>query len=106
MARTFTGPGNVGRVSDAANGGSALILNGSSQAVVSANPGRAALYLSNYGATNAMFLRFGTAATPTPTAVASTGIRLAPGQTLVLEAFTGAVAVIGTAADVLGIAEL
>lgn len=106
MARTFTGPGNVGRVSDAKNGGQALSLTGASQAVAGPNPGRAALYVSNMSAANPMFLAFGTAAAATPTAVASSGIRLAPGQTLVIEAYTGAVAVIGTAADVLGIVEL
>lgn len=106
MARTFTGPGNVGRVSDAKNGGSALTLTGASQAVVGPNPGRAALYLSNLSAANPMFLAFGTAAAATPTAVATSGFRLAPNERVVIEAYTGAVAVIGTAADVLGIVEL
>lgn len=105
MARTFTGSGNVGRVSDAKNGGAALAMNGASQVVAAANPARATLVLSNMAAANPMFFAFSTSSVAAPTAVVTSGLRLAAGQFIVLEAFTGAVAVIGTAADVLGIVE-
>jgi hypothetical protein len=90
----------------AKTGNGALSLNGSSQALVVANPNRVELTICNPGGTNAMWLAFGTPASTSsgtavaPTAAANTGLRLGPGQTYTTTNYRGPVAILGTAADI------
>lgn len=89
----------------AKNGNGVLALNGSSQALVTANINRSELTICNTSATNAMWLAFAVPpATPTgaavaPTAAANTGLRLGPGQSYTTTTYRGPVAIFGTAAD-------
>ena len=83
----------------------ALTLAGSvSQALIAANPNRVELTVCNTGA-GAMFLGFQTApasagAPAAPTAVSASGLRLGAGQSYTTTNYRGAVAIIGTPADV------
>lgn len=88
---------------DAARVGSGTIpsLTGSTQTLVAGNPARVALYVSNPGAVNKMFLGLGA------NAAVNAGIMVAPGQTVgPITAFTGNVQIIGTAADTAAYCEI
>lgn len=96
----------------ARSGNGALALTGSSQPLLGVNSSRQVAYICNTSATNAMWIAYSgapaTSVAPVvaPTAAANTGIRLAPGQTLIESTYRGAVAVFGTAADVCSFIEL
>jgi hypothetical protein len=83
-----------------------LVLNGASQALVSANPSRTEITICNTAASNAMWLAFSeagatsTAAVTTPTAVANQGLRLGGGQSYTNTSYRGAIAILGTNLDV------
>lgn len=95
----------------AREGNGALALTGGSQALVAANPNRAQITICNPAASNVMWLAYsdppGTTGTVVaPTAAANTGIRLGPGQSMVETVYRGAIAILGTAADVVTFIEL
>ena len=100
MARLLAGQG-VERTDVAKNPGSAVALTGTSQAAVGANKDRVSVWLSNLSATNPMWLVLSAGS-----AVANSGIRLAPGAVINIDGYSGQINVIGTAADVLGVAEI
>lgn len=99
MARIYdTG---VQRTDAAANPGSNVPIATSDTLVAAARPGRVLLILNNQDAANPVFLRFGTGA------ATAAGVRLAAGQTLTLDAYTGEVRAIATGATVaLGVADI
>lgn len=84
----------------AKQGAGTKALTGGSDSLVAANKDRVFLYVSNTSAANKMFLGLGVAA------AASSGIMIPPNMTVPVEGFTGAVNIIGTAADVAAFAEI
>lgn len=90
----------------AKEGNGALALSGVSQALIGANLNRQGLIVCNTSGANVMWLALQEAPTTSggpavlPTAAANTGVKLAANQTVNLSDFRGALAVIGTAADV------
>src|SRR4051812_10363464 len=99
MARLLAGQA-IERTDVAKNPGSAVALTGSTQVAVAANKDRVNLWLSNLSGANVMWLSLG------GTAVASSGLRLAANAVINIDGYSGAVSVIGTAADVLGVVEI
>lgn len=95
----------------AREGNGTLTLTGVSQPLVIANPNRAQITICNPSASNAMWLAYsdppGTTGTVVaPTAAVNTGVRLGPGQSTVETIYRGAIAIFGTAADVVTFIEL
>lgn len=96
----------------ALQGDGTLAMTGASQALVGANPNRQEIIISSNSAANSVWLALAESpATPgapiaNPTAVANRGVRILTGQTFRLTGYTGAIAIIGTAADVVGWVEL
>ena len=99
MPRTVAG-GGFERTDVAKNGSGTLPLTGSSQTFVNSNNARVGLFVSNTSGANKMFVALG------PTAVANQGIMIPPNTTIPIPGYSGAVSVIGTAADVLAYAEI
>lgn len=81
-----------------------LALTGSTQTLLPRNDNRQGLIITSNASANACWLHFQLGNTSAvPTATTNTGTRLGAGGSLTLlgsDVFTGAIAVIGTAADV------
>jgi hypothetical protein len=91
-------------------GNATLALSGASQVLVAKNLNRAKIIITSPAAAVSLALA-APPATPSgaevaPTAVASQGITLPPNSIFTLEGFTGAIAIIGTAAQVLSFVEI
>lgn len=100
MARLLAGTA-VERTDVAKNPNGGFALNGANQALVAANKDRVSLIVSNTSAANKMFLALNGVA-----AAANTGILVPPNSTITLNGYSGAVNIIGTAADVVTFAEI
>lgn len=100
MARTYGT--QIQSNSVAKNSGSDASVTSTPSTIVPANPARALLILNNKDATLNVWLSFG------GTAAVNSGLRLAPGATFTITAFTGAVSAIASGAGpaVVGIAEI
>jgi len=88
-----------------AKANTALTLSGSSQTLLSRNDNRQGIIITSNSTANACFLHFQLGNTSAiPTATTGNGVRIPAGGSLTLlgsDVFTGAIAVIGTAADVI-----
>lgn len=98
MARLLAGQG-VERTDIAKNGLGTLVLSGATQSLVAANKDRVALIVTAPAA--AISLSLGSAA-----AVASNGLTIPPNTVYTLAGFSGAVQIIGTAAQVVSFVDL
>lgn len=98
MTRLLAGQG-VEATDVAKNGNGTLALTGATQALVAANKDRVRLYVTAPAA--AVSLSLGSAA-----AVASNGLTIPPNTVVNIEGYTGAIQIIGTAAQVVSFAEI
>jgi hypothetical protein len=99
MARAYVAGAAVERTSVAKTPSAGFTLGGASEELVPANESRVALYVTAPAAS--ITLRFGTG-----TVVAGQGIVVSPNTTQKFTEYTGAVQVIGTAAQVAGVVEV
>lgn len=100
MTRLLAGQG-VERTDVAKNGSGTLALSGVSQLLVAANKDRVGLWVGNTSAANKMFLSLSGAA-----ATVNSGVMVPLGQSVFLAGYSGAVQIIGTAADNCAFAEI
>lgn len=98
MPRTVAGAGTE-RTDVAKAGQGTLVLSGATQSLVAANNARVALYVTAPAASVALSL--GSAA-----AVITQGLLIPPNTVVKLDGYSGAVQIIGTAAQVVAFAEI